>query len=376
MSAPEQHREYTTGVRVVELLKFSLPIVLVWAVPVLIAVACFVFSAVQESTTVLRPGPETVKAGSTSDEVPTPVTLTATRDSPVPLRSRTSGIVTSVSSAVSAQLEPGDNLMSVGDMRVRAQVGPSPIVSDVGPESNGADVERVSHLLAETTYLDSSEVTRAYTWELRKAIDKWNEDVGVPTDGVFRVSTTVFVPEDARPLDRLTVTIADQVTDGAEIGSFAAEVEAVSLAPATDAPLSRLAGIPVKLRFGEREFNLPELNGIAPDDDLLEFLSHAVAEGNAQQREMDQATAYEGGRLVLAEPRRYATVPTGSVYVGTSGTACVFTALGDGDYRAQPVPDARPLGASGTTAIGIGFAGDDVASSAVVLPESVLDSCA
>lgn len=357
----------------VEAVLFVGSIVVVWLIPIVAVLAWLGLMAAREQSAVERPGPPSFTVGRTTDVAAVPVTVTVTVRPGDALRSRMAGVVTAVSSDQSGAIASGRYLLSINDIAIRAQVGPSPIVHSVGPESSGADVERVAQLLTATGYL--SEATGVeYTWDLRLAIDHWNEDAGLWADGVFDVGSVLFVPEDAAPLEGFDVRVGDEVAPGAQVGALSASVVAVEFSAATDVPLTALSGVPVTVQFGDAGFPLDERDA-PPSPELLAFLDAAVSDGSATYTPGDNSGVYEGGQLQLSEAREYATVPTSAVYVASNGMPCVFMWGENGRATSRSVPDARPIGASGVTAVGVALAGDTVVSNVSVLPPDVISTC-
>lgn len=363
------------------LLRFLLPVVAVWAVPVVIAAIAIPLSISRETAAITDAAPQYVEAGSIVDDGTTPVSVELVAPSSSDITARIGGIVTGVNLEPGSSIGPGQELLSVGDVLVRAQVALSPIVGDVDPYRTGADVRRVAELLAQVGLLDGAAVSDTYTWSLRQAINAWNAGANLPQDGVFRVASTIFLSESQTAVSEVLVRVGDSLGEGSAVAELVQHVSGVRFAPAADGTLTGLTDGPLVFAVADRTFDLA---GLDPSGDELAafttFLTEATAAGLLRNSEADGTRTLLGGTLSRADPTRLATVPNAAVYVSDSGDVCVFR-VGDGQSiaaaAAVPVPEAVPLsGAVGLTAIGAGHAGARFVADISQVPAEVLGRCA
>lgn len=355
--------------------RFSLPLVAVWMIPLIVTVGAFLFSSIREESALHHELPRTVVLGSTTNSFPTPVDVTVSLSSDAHAVSRTSGMVTGVHLSPATDLIACADLYSVNDVKVRAQVGTSPLVGDVGPGQTGADVTRASQLLADCGLLRPDQVTEKYNASLRKGIDNWNRSAGLPADGVLRSEFTVYAAPGTRAEDIL-VRAGDSISAGDDTTTLAPEVRSIVISAASEATLAALGTEAVTLTFGTETLAVPSLTAVDDIPALLDILDRAVATGTAQKETSESTLKYTGGVAQLAGPRTFATVPNSAVFVAESGQACIFI-LGDGgDATALTVPEAIPDSASlGVTLIPETNAGERVLTNQRDATEAVRGEC-
>lgn len=351
------------------LARFLLPVVALWVVPVLVVGVAIPLALWRETAATEDMPPRIVVAGSIVNDGTTPVEVELASPTTTSMTSRFGGIVTAVYLQTGSQVGVGETLLAVSDVVLRAQVGPSPIVSDVDAYSQGADVQRVGMLLAQVGLFDANAVTDTYTWSLRQAIDAWNSEANLPEDGVFRVASTVFVGDGQSPLSAVLVRVGDNLSEGAPVAEFAQQISGVRFAPAAEGTLAGLASGPVVFETMGRTIELGGLT-LTPDEvsEFSAFLRAAAADGLLQASATGDSETLLGGTLSLADPPESATVPNSALFIGDDGDLCIFKpdeGSSQGSATPVPVPEALPLsGAAGLTAIDPKYVGDRIIANA------------
>jgi len=129
----------------------------------------------------------------------------------VPLRGTVSGIVTWLPE-IGAVVSPGQTLYRVDDQPVFLMAGMMPMYRELGPGSDGEDVEQLENGLAALGY-DGFTVDGEYTARTAAAVREWQEDHGLEVTGVVDLGRVVFLPAAIRVAE-VQVRTGDQLTPG------------------------------------------------------------------------------------------------------------------------------------------------------------------
>lgn len=366
--------------------RFALLLVALWATPVLLLAGALTLQSTLERAAVTEPGPLLVTVGSQTDDRRQPVAVIVERQPGEVVAARIDGLVTAVEVRTPAAVTAGMPLARVDDALIRAQTGAAPIVRDVAPGSRGPDVGRVRELLAATGYDVGEAPADAYSFALRRAIDAWNADAGLPRDGVFRVSSTAFVPAAVTELTSTPLAVGDRIAVSEPLAVGADTVVRLGFASVSDQPLFDYGDAETVLIVGADA--LPVVPGTIEGDAaraIVAALDEAVGAGAATIVAEDDELRYGSVSLALAAPEVSATLPTAAVLLDQEGRRCIFvvpadsagrddaTALADAEPRALDI--AEPLsGAAALTAVDADLAGATVVADATRLPSG--RSCA
>ncbi|WP_186008807.1 peptidoglycan-binding protein [Cellulosimicrobium cellulans] len=312
------------------------PLVALWAVPVVAVAVAFPLVDAAEERSVAVPAPTVVEVGARSDDGRTAVEVATVRAEAPEVRAPAGGVVTAL--AEPGPVEPGAALFALDGVDVLAYRG-LPLWRDLRPGDRGADVRALGDYLVSLGYLDADGVDDRFGPGVRDAVRALQERLGVPRDGEFRLSYVVRVDDAVPSVAGPLVVLGDRVEPGDAVLEGSQPVEALTVAPiAEGGGLGRLAREPVVLRLGEVEV---PMSSAAPQgaelDGVVAALEEAVAAGTLE-RVVDEATAtvrYRGAILALQDPAERGAVPSTAVRVDHDGTTCVL--LSDGStVAAQP----------------------------------------
>lgn len=145
------------------------------------------------------------------------------------------GVVTSVVVTPAQQVAPGDVLYTVDLRPVVVAAGAVPSFRALGADARGADVEQLQRLLAAKGYLSESRTISGRADPATvAAVRQWQQDLGVPVDGVVQPADVIYVPElPARVL--LDTTVLDR---GTRLVGGEAAVRVLAAQPSFTVPLT------------------------------------------------------------------------------------------------------------------------------------------
>lgn len=359
------------------------PLLVLWVSALALAVIATPLGLASEQDAVTEAAPTAVRIGFTEETAQLAVTAEVSFSSARQLFARAGGTVTQVGLAPQMPITLGQQMLSVDNIQIRAHIAESPIASDVAADSSGPDVAKVGELFSALGYMPSSNVGTKYSNGLRRAINRWNAEALLPLDGVFRVSTVIFVPKGGTTLESVTVQSGEPIEAGAVFGELTPEPISVNFLPPTDAvaELSSLTDQDLVFGVGDESFALTGLSLAAGEiSPFADFLASKAAAGTLQKQESEVATSFVGGTLSQSKPTRLATVPNAAVIIGTSGLPCVFSLPSPEAPVSKAsliqVAEARPLSASiGTTSIPARYAGLYVVADVSLIANELARQC-
>ncbi len=129
----------------------------------------------------------------------------STVDGPI---NRAAGTVTDLAVAPGDTVASGDSLYFVDLEPVVVAEGATPMFRDLGLRSEGSDVAQLQMLLIDKGFL-TDEADGVFGASTRRAVEGWQESLGVDDTGVVRVGDVVFVEGLPRP-----VVPGEEVVDG------------------------------------------------------------------------------------------------------------------------------------------------------------------
>lgn len=361
---------------------YYLPLFALWAVAGVVALFSTPLGLIQEQQAIVDPPPSISEAGTVEDSAEVAVEAQVQYEVATELFVRGGGIVTEIAVAPGAPLTRGQQLLRLDNVLVRAQVGGAPLTVDVSSTSSGNDVNKTSAMLADIGYLASAAVGPNYTRALRQAIDRWNVEASLPKDGIFRVSSAVFVPAPSPILGALEIQVGERVEAESSIGQLAPGVNSISLTPTPEGggSLSVFESRALVFQAGDGTIELPNIVvGGDQTQALASFLSDAALRGDLQALRSEDSVTFTGGSVSLSEPLVSAAVPNSAIYVGVEGAQCIYevTSLRSPISSAREVRiiGGRPLAAStGTTSIPATYAGTFLVTDISLLDLSI-NSC-
>ncbi|WP_156533013.1 peptidoglycan-binding domain-containing protein [Cellulosimicrobium funkei] len=312
------------------------PLVALWAVPVVAVAVAFPLVDAAEERSVAVPAPTVVEVGARSDDGRTAVEVATVRAVAPEVRAPAGGVVTALAEA--GPVEVGQALFALDGVDVLVYRG-SPLWRDLRSGDRGTDVRALGDYLVSLGYLDADRVDDRFGPATREAVRALQERLGVSRDGEFHLSYVVRVDDAVPAVTGPLVGLGDRVEAGDAVLEGSQPVEALTVAPiAEGGGLGRLAREPVVLRLGEVEV---PMSSAAPQgaelDGVVAALEEAAAAGTLE-RIVDEATStvrYRGAILALQDPAERGAVPSTAVRVDHDGTTCVL--LSDGSTAAaQP----------------------------------------
>lgn len=353
-----------------------MPLVALWAVPVVAVTVAVPVAGMREEASVAPPLPSVVTVGSQSTDHRTSVTVSVEAGQVGQVRSPVSGLLTSLAEA-DGPVRSGQELFAVDGIPVLAQRGTAPFHRELRRGDEGADVEVLGRFLVDAGLLGVADGT--FGSDVRAAVVRLQEKLGVPTDGAFRPSYVAYLPESADALGEPLLAVGSPVAAGEAILNTAPVPARITFAPtSTGGSVADLQGAPLTLAFGD--LRIP-VSGLDPTPEELAAihagLREAVANGESQVTgESGEPEQYAGGLIGLAEPRVHGVVPGTAVHMTGSGTQCLFRQRDDSDWASVPVTDLRPaVGMLGAVYVDTALIDAPIARDPLTLPDDVLVEC-
>ena len=112
---------------------------------------------------------------------------------------RAVGTVTSVAIEPGVMVAAGDTLYFVDLRPVVVAVGATPMFRDLGQRSEGPDVAQLQGLLVDLGFMEG-EAEGVFGASTRRAVEEWQESLGLEGTGVIRVGDVLFVEGLPRPV--------------------------------------------------------------------------------------------------------------------------------------------------------------------------------
>jgi len=353
------------------------PLVVLWAVPVAAVAVAVPVAGAREEASVAPPLPSVVTVGSQSTDYRTSVTVSVEAAKVGQVRSPVSGLITSLA-AVGGPVRSGQELFAVDGVPVLAQRGTAPFHRELRSRDEGSDVEVLVRFLVDAGLLEAEHAGGTFGPDVRAAVVRLQDKLGVPTDGVFRPSYVAYLPEAADTLGEPLLAVGSPVAVGEAVLNTAPVAARITFVPtSTGGSLADLREGPLTLAFGD--VRIP-VSGLDPTPAELAAihagLREAVANGESQVTgETGEPEQYDGGLLSIAEPRVHGVVPGSAVHVTRSGAQCLFRQQ-DGDWAPVPVTDLQPaVGMLGAVYVETELIDEHVARDPLTLADDVLDTC-
>lgn len=364
------------------------PLLALWAVPVLAVAVAVPLAGMREEASVAPPLPSVVTVGSQSTDYRASVTVTVEVEQVGQVRSPVSGLLTSVASfaEASGSVRSGQELFAVDGVPVLAQPGTVPLHRELHWGDEGEDVAAVGRFLVEAGLLDEELVDATFGPDMRAAVVQLQERLGVRTDGVFHPTYVAYVPQSANQFAEPLLTVGSPVSVGEAVLNTAPSPVRITFAPSsTGASLTDLQEAPLTLTFGDLQI---PVSGLEPTPDELAAiyagLQQAVAGGEARltadgaggSEGAGGPEQYTGGLLGLAEPQVRGVVPGSAVHVTSSGMQCLFREQDGGGWDPVPVPALTPaVGSLGAVYVQPELTDARIARDPLTLPGDVLADC-
>lgn len=358
------------------------PLVALWAVPVLAVALAVPGAGAREEASVAPPLPSVVTVGSQSTDYRTSVAVSVEVEQVGQVRSPASGLVTGLSE-VEGPVRSGEELFAVDGVPVLAQRGTAPFHRELRAGDDGEDVEVLDRFLVEAGLLEDEFADGTFGPGVRAAVVRLQEQLGVDTDGVFRPSYAAYVPQSADELGEALLAVGSPVTAGEAVFDTAPVPVRIRFTPtSTGASLANLGGAPLTLTFGD--LRIP-VSGLDPDpEELAELyagLREAVADGAGQVTAGGPGGAgepeqYTGGLLGLAEPQVRGVVPGTAVHIGSSGTQCLFREQDAGGWGPERLAALEPaVGIVGAVYVDTSLVDERIVRDPLTLDDDLLAEC-
>lgn len=355
------------------------PLVVLWAVPVVAVAVAVPRAGAREEASVAPPLPSVVTVGGRSTDYRTSVSASVEVEQVGQVRSPVSGLLTSLATE-DRPVRSGQELFAVDGVPVLAQVGTAPLYRELRSGHEGEDVEVLARFLVDMGLLPTDEADDTFGSAMRLAVEQLQARLGMRVDGVFRPTYVAFVPESATALGDPVLAVGSPVAAGEPVLDTAPAPVRISFVPTSPGvSLADLQGAPLTLTFGDLQI---PLSGLDPTGSELAAvhagLREAVSIGEAQVStgETDGTEQYSGGLLGLAEPQVRGVAPGTAVHVTRSGTQCLFVQEGDGGWTPAPLPKLEAaVGELGAVYVDTALIDARVARDPLTLPDSVLAEC-
>lgn len=358
-----------------------LPLVALWAVPVVAVAVAVPAAGLREEASVAPPLPSVVTVGSQSTDYRTSVSVLVEVEQVGQVRSPVSGLLTSLA-PTDGPVRSGQELFAVDGVPVLAQRGTVPLHRELRWGDEGEDVDALARALVDAGLLKEELADDSFGSAMRAAVVQLQQRLGVRTDGVFRPTYVAFVPQSAPALGDSPLAVGSTVSAGdviLETASVPARVTFTSTSPGVS--LAKLQDAPLAMIFGDLEI---PVSGLDPDPkELTEIyagLREALSIGEAQLAsdpgETGEPAQYDGGLLSLADPQVSGVVPGSAVYVNSAGNQCLFEQQDDGNWVPEQVTVLEPaVGTLGAVFVEPDWIDARIARDPLALSDRVLAEC-
>ena len=364
-----------------------LPLVMLWALPLVAILVAVPLSAALDEASVAAPEATSVFVGSRQADRATAVTAVVTQGESPEIRSGTSGTVTALYPLET--IAQGTPVLGVDGVPVLAYRGPV-LYRDLTRGDKGTDVAAVATYLTELGLLSSGAASDTFGTALRSAVRSLQAQLGVAQDGVFRLSYVAYIPSDAIIIAETALKLGQSVAAGDVILRAAAPTQTVTFkALAAGATLAQLANNELVLRLPDREISVAsvELTGDAAAVVAAELAAAAVdgsarieagQSGESGESGESSTISYSGGVLALRESEVVGVVSATALVIEADGTACLLVlenaTTASTQARAYTLKSAVPANDIGTVAVDEATIGLLVVRDASSLPK-VQQSC-
>lgn len=324
------------------------PLVALWAVPIVAVVVAVPVAGMREEASVAPPLPSVVTVGSQSTDYRASVSVSVEVKQIGQIRSPVPGLLTRLAEA-DGPVRPGQELFAVDGVPVLAQPSTVPFHRELRRGDEGADVEALGGFLVDTGLLQEELADGTFGAGMRAAVVELQEKLGVHADGVFRPAYVAYVPKSLGALGEPLLAVGSMVAAGEAVLDAAPVPAQIEFTPTgTGASLANLRKAPLTLSFGDLQLPVSGLDPTLAELAAIHAgLREAVANGEAQVKAgnpggSSEPEQYDGGLLGLAEPQVRGVVPGTAVHVTDSGTQCLFQQQEGGDWAPVQVTAVEP----------------------------------
>lgn len=354
-----------------------IPLVALWAIPVVAVVVAVPMASVREEVSLSPPLPAVVTVGSQSADYRTSVTVSVELERAGQVWSPVSGVLTSLAEWDGA-VHSGQELFAVDGVPILAQRGTVPLHRELRLGDEGEDVKALARFLADAGMLDRGVADVTFGSDVHAAVMLLQEKLGVRADGVFRPAYVAFVPQYAYVREEALLTVGSPIAVGEAVLDMAPAPARVGFTPTSSGSLVHLQSAPVIVIFGDLEI---PVSGLKPNSKELAKihagLREAVAAGEAEitSGEPGQPERYEGGILRIAEPQVRGVVPGSAVHVTALGAQCLFRQH-KGGWSPEPLTALEPVvGTLGAVYVDAELIGARIARDPLALADDTLSEC-
>lgn len=300
---------------------YWLPVIVMWAVPPLVAVGFWSVGQEAEDRAVRQPLPATIPVGERSTDYAQQATLNVTLAEPVPAVTTAVGRVTEVFVADGIEIQNGAVLLAVDGVSRRAYTLSVPFFRDLSVGDQGADVAQLDQYLVGLGYDTGAGDRTRFGPMLERAVKRFQTDIGASTDGVFRQDYVVFVPAGVEGIGDVEVRTGDFASGDLVVFSSAPAATGATIVGVGERSITGgdQPG-PWRITVGDRVAEVDSLTIDAPTAQRLwRSLGPvpAVSDAGGLRAQLDATVS-------LATPLLLADVPAGAVYSSATGTTCVF----------------------------------------------------
>ena len=359
-------------------LRFWLPVVTCWAVPVVALVVVVPLSEQRHVAALAQDPSPTVLVAERSQTFRQSVDLVFTMPEVASARVGEAGVVTAVHVTGGEAVAQGAAVVSVDGVVRRAYRDLVPQHRELGVGDTGEDVAALHDFL---TQVAGTEVRgQRYTAATARAVRAYQTSVGASPDGRFRPGLVIYLPTGAWTVGAVraeagAVLEAQAVVfDGSARpsgmrveGAEGATVDALAL----DAPVV-VGWKDVSQTFGSGDWTEEEV-GV-----LYDAVRAGVSAGDGTAGQESAETRVTGARIELESPRAVGAVPGTAVLTTSGGARCVFLVDGAGADAPRAVELSEVehvVGELGIAAVGPELVGSTVVRDPAALPAKVQASC-
>ena len=356
---------------------FVVPLVALWAIPVVIFAVLVPASQSIEANALSSTPPSLVTVGTRVDAAKQAVDVTISTSPAPTVRSAISGLVTGTNVSTGSAVTNGLVLITVDGIAIRAYIEPAPLFRDLQAGSHGADVQQLSSFLNALGFLPASAVSSVFGKAMSAAASSYSKSIGAPPDGSFHASSVSWIPPGALSVGELKTQPGDTIGAGDVIFGSTSNPTAVTFAVAgSDNRKPQIPQVRLQLEAGNERVTFNSLTPSASErSDVSKFLIAATAAGSATASVNGSKTIYSGAILSVASPKRVGVIPSSAVYVATSRAACLFL-QNSAKYEAFKLINPQLIsGELGSVAVTPALAGSRVVRNPSSLTSAVRARC-
>lgn len=314
-------------------IKYVLPFVLAWFVPVVLGLALALINNRQETTAFLPQVPRETKIGSEVVDLSQTVAIKVKLGSSTSIKANRSGTITSWAIKTGEEVGMGQRIFDINEIPVFAQVGGTPFYRDLKLGDKGTDVVSLHHLLcAESCPQGVSPESSTFSSSTQFAVESFLQRNGIDASSrVWSMKNTVYFSGFSAFLESVLQETGSTVAEGDEVAkAVGGIVEAQIVNPDDESPLI-LGDTEMVLSAGERDIQIKQ--NISPTQlaKLTSLLTSAKSDGTVTQQESkldDTEFIFHGLTLKAKRSNTYAVIPGTSLYLLDSSHGCIFLSNG------------------------------------------------